>query len=475
MSELKIQYRSFKNNKYAIVYSDNNSIGTNPSWFGFDDESDVRDRDWSIGEDDCVLDVGAAHGSYTLTALACGAKKVFAWSPQTQDVDGTPDREFLAHSLQINNWTQKCDIYSTGLYNKSGWLNTVSQAIHNTKDTNSDDVIQVDTLDNWYDTVFLPNFNSKDFNRIWLKIDVEGAEVAVLQGATRLINNLEPIILVENHLFKDGNIERYTRNIILGTNKYNEISTSMHCAVSHSLYEPKTTSIIKSKSFNGHNYKFVCLKNPIDHASSFTFEDESNVRDRDWTIEKGDCVFDVGSSFGSYTLTALAAGAAYAFAWAPCQDIMSEKIGKERDFLVQSLKLNDWDNKCTVYETAFYDQVGWLDEHNNWKFSVEKPSSSAIMTQTADQWYNDQFLSKFNINSFPRYWLKLDVEGAEVKVLKHAQKMIKELRPIIQIENHISMDGEIANKVKDILLSMDYKEISTVEYFSVSHSKYIPK
>jgi len=238
---MKTKEISFHGKKFSIAYTED--YPQHPSWWMFEDEATVRNSLWNVTDNDCVFDVGSACGSYALPALACGASKVYAWSPQDQSglstsgqkSNGIADKDYLSHSLKLNGWSDRCDIYPTGIYDQKGWLDTVTQQFSMDK-PNSPDSILVDTLDNWYTSIFLDSHRPKSFGRYWLKIDVEGAEVHVLAGAKRLISELRPNILVENHLFKDGNIEQKVRDHVGTFGSYREVSTTQYHSVSHSLY-----------------------------------------------------------------------------------------------------------------------------------------------------------------------------------------------------------------------------------------------
>ena len=75
-------------------------------------------------------------------------------------------------------------------------------------------------------------------------------------------------------------------------------------------------------------------------------------------------------------------------------------------------------------------------------------------------------------------WMKLDVEGAEVEVLKGAKDLISKFCPKIQVENHVFKRASLYEEVRELLiggnLGARYEEISTVQYHSVSHSLYFP-
>jgi len=206
------------------------------SAYTFVDENEVRERQWNVKEGDIVLDVGAAYGSYTLTALLQGAAFVYAWSPQA---DIEKESDCLHASLKLNGWEDKAIVYGTGIYSSKGFLNTVSQEMVATGIENPD-VIQVDTLDNWADEVFPRRID-------WVKLDVEGAEVEVLKSAEKLIRKFQPNIQVENHLFKKSTIAEEV-NSLLQTFGYATAEHSFHHSVSHSLHRPLLKMVEETKA-----------------------------------------------------------------------------------------------------------------------------------------------------------------------------------------------------------------------------------
>lgn len=212
-----------------------------PSWYMYEDESSVRDSLWQITPNSCVFDIGAACGSYTVPALASGASKIFAWSPQEQTglsssgrpADGIPDSDFLIETLILNGWRDKVEVIRSGLYDKTGWLNTVTQEFTLEEPPYSGDVIRVETFDSWFE-----DRNILEYSEVWLKIDVEGAEVEVLKGAENFIRNNKPVVFVENHIFKRASLEQEVRDFLIPIG-YKEITSTPYHGVSHSLYRPK--------------------------------------------------------------------------------------------------------------------------------------------------------------------------------------------------------------------------------------------
>jgi FkbM family methyltransferase len=233
--------------------------------------------------------------------------------------------------------------------------------------------------------------------------------------------------------------------------------------------------IIQERTFRGHPYKIACYDDTPQHPSWFSFEDESNVRDRDWLIEPGDMVLDVGAAYGSYALTALACGAGYVWAWSP----QGSPEGTEADTLRASLKLNGWAHKGTVYDSGVYSSCGWLDTNRQELLPPEgQPrDESVIEVEPLDDWFRRTFdqadPESYSIKG--RYWMKLDVEGAECEVIRGGANLIKALRPIILVENHLFKRNTIADEVREILVGeFGYRELGTHPYHSISHSVYLP-
>lgn len=106
----------FRGSRFKVDCSEDGPYDA--TWFSFVDESEVRDRWWSPGPGDCVLDVGAAFGSYTLTALAAGASTVFAWSPHP--MSHPTEAERLEESLRLNGWEDRCRVSCSGFWDKGG-------------------------------------------------------------------------------------------------------------------------------------------------------------------------------------------------------------------------------------------------------------------------------------------------------------------------------------------------------------------
>lgn len=147
-------------------------------------EGRIREVWWNIQPDDIVMDVGAAYGSWTIPALVKGAIVVAV----------EPDRDcvfdFLTN-LTINGLLTNCSICNVTVGCRNGVI-AYSPEHHSCvrlSPTSSEHRVQL-TVD-----AIASNMTRLD----WMKIDVEGAEVLVLEGALETIKRTRPKIVVEYH------------------------------------------------------------------------------------------------------------------------------------------------------------------------------------------------------------------------------------------------------------------------------------
>ncbi len=217
----------FRGNRFKIWCLE--SYATHPTWYTFEDEKEVREAWWNVQPGDNVLDVGACCGSYTLTALACGAKHVAALAPGKLQ-EGLREFEILQKSVALNGWEDRCDVHNWGLYEQLGTLNTDTLefgrwGVHGLPEPR----IKVLTLDHC-------NFEGLD----WIKIDVEGVELEVLRGGRETILKSRPKVLVEHHLFRRRTLLEEVGQFFSELGGYELAGTIPHPAsdVVHGLYVP---------------------------------------------------------------------------------------------------------------------------------------------------------------------------------------------------------------------------------------------
>lgn len=217
--------------------------------------------------------------------------------------------------------------------------------------------------------------------------------------------------------------------------------------------------------FRGNKYKIHALQRTPQDPSWFSFYDEAIVRDRDWTIQKGDFIIDIGSGYGSYSLPAMASGAAQCFCINPNDD--------ENNWLKKNFELNGWGSNLLICDHGLYSKSGWLDDLSQ-KFvegMTDHVHPGGFQVESLDSFDH----MKDWWESAPRIFMKLDVEGAELEVLHGAKNFLEANRDKLHIlvENHVFKFPDIAEKVREYLTLLDFTHVRTEPYHGVSHSVYI--
>ncbi len=150
-----------------------------------------------IGRGMCVVDVGANAGVFTLMAagLAGAAGTVHAFEPSTRD------RERLLANLSLNGLSN-VKVHAEALGRASGKAvlavagadhpghNTIGGFAHSAGPRAYELEVHVMSLDEFVEAQTLTRLDL-------LKIDVEGSETAVLQGARETLSRFRPTLVVE--------------------------------------------------------------------------------------------------------------------------------------------------------------------------------------------------------------------------------------------------------------------------------------
>jgi len=153
---------------------------------------------WSSNLPLVFVDIGANSGYYSLLSAALGATAVIAFEPAegvANMLDANIKRSQLDKKIQVqrlalSNKSGISQIYypdaSHGLIETSASLNATFRPSHEKVVD-----VAVDTLDGFLGAVL------KDDEKLLLKIDVEGHDMAVLEGAQRIVSEKRPGIIVE--------------------------------------------------------------------------------------------------------------------------------------------------------------------------------------------------------------------------------------------------------------------------------------
>jgi len=244
--------------------------------------------------------------------------------------------------------------------------------------------------------------------------------------------------------------------------------------------------LTREMSFRDKSYRIVCTSDPLptgepQHPSWFSFYDEVEVRRTKWGVMEGDLILDIGAAYGSYALCGLAVGAAKALAWSPPELCEATRVwfdGSatdcmvcEADFMEASARANGWADRLEVFRHGVYDRSGSVQTETQ-EFSEAEQSGKCWIRVTS---LDDQLRPRLDeLAKYPRAWMKLDVEGAELHVLKGAAKVIERLRPLVCVEHHKFKIPTIEEDVRQYLESFGYEVMAITPYHSVSHGLYVP-
>ena len=161
--------------------------GATGDWYcGLREYEDMGFLLHALQSGDLFVDVGATIGSYSILAGACEGVKVIAFEPVPQTFS------WLQKNIKINALENRIEAMNIGLAEQKGSLNfssnldslnhVVLQEKHNTSVVKVDVSKLDDILDHKYPTV--------------IKIDVEGYELQVLNGAKKILDNPSLIAVI---------------------------------------------------------------------------------------------------------------------------------------------------------------------------------------------------------------------------------------------------------------------------------------
>lgn len=194
----------------------------------------------------------------------------------------------------------------------------------------------------------------------------------------------------------------------------------------------------KTQSFNGKEFRVVRGITHPDY-SYHTFErEEHQFREQYWKVQSGDVIFDVGASYGSYTLTAIAMGATV-YAFEPEKTVFAD--------LAHNITINDWHSRCFPMNVGMWSSKTSVDMK---QYAPHWPAFS--ITSDYEMETIDHIAQLIQINKLD--WIKMDIEGAEEHAIKGGLETIAKFTPRLIIECHNFLDAELSKKIKTLLLSV---------------------
>lgn len=171
-------------------------------------------------------------------------------------------------------------------------------------------------------------------------------------------------------------------------------------------------------------------------------------------IKKGDVVFDIGANAGEYTyVLERLAGTGFVYSFEPIPKLFN---GLKRLFPgvnLYKIALSDKEDvaqfKIPIVNGAEFEARGKLDIDY-----IEPGELSAELIEVECKTL-DLFVKENDIKHLD--FIKIDVEGHELKVLHGANKSITHFRPIMLIEVEQRHHNFAINKIFDYIESLDYK------------------
>ena len=167
-------------------------------------------------------------------------------------------------------------------------------------------------------------------------------------------------------------------------------------------------------------------------------------------VRAGTIVYDVGANVGFYTLLAAhltVTGKVFAF----------EPLPANVAYLNKHLDLNLIKN-VTVFDVAISDHVGWssfAQEGTGAMGRLQDRGSLRVATTTLDALLQEEKIA-------PPNYIKMDIEGEEIKALAGAQVCFRENRPILFLAIH---GNSVQRACCEVLRSWHY-DISVIEQSS---------
>lgn len=138
-------------------------------------------------------------------------------------------------------------------------------------------------------------------------------------------------------------------------------------------------------------------------------------------LRPGMYILDIGANIGNHTIYfAKKCGAAHVFCFEPQKDVF--------DILSRNIELNQLDNVCTPYNHALGSNAG------NAKIAAYNRANcgGTSLTMDEDGDIGVRTLDEMKLPSID--FIKIDVEGFELEVLKGGEKLLREGSPTLYME-----------------------------------------
>jgi FkbM family methyltransferase len=177
------------------------------------------------------------------------------------------------------------------------------------------------------------------------------------------------------------------------------------------------------------------------------YDDEAEIREAYWHPDGHDLVIDVGARYGSWTLPALAAGA-MVVAVDPHRQILG--------LLRSAAELNGFGDNLETVAAALLDDESYPEQ---------------LIAEIDERWpvgHVDFTTLDEVAKGGPVDWIKIDVEGVELQVLRSGLKTLERHHPTLVIEDHTRVypwceQNDIRGQMHELLEGLGY-DVESVPY-----------
>jgi FkbM family methyltransferase len=184
------------------------------------------------------------------------------------------------------------------------------------------------------------------------------------------------------------------------------------------------------------------------------YADEQAIRDAHWHPGSGEIVLDIGAAIGSYTIPALLNGALV---------IAVDPDRKATGKLARVAEFNGVSKFSICTAALWEDNFGYPTEMRE---ALEDSDFSYLIPPASAKWLTlDQVVAIYKLDRLD--WLKMDVEGAELGVLRGGVETLTRFHPRLIIEDHTEVYPFVAamdsrRLCRELLKRLGYqvKEIS---------------
>lgn len=363
-----------------------------------------------------VLDIGANIGLISLALLQkFPSLQIDAFEP------GSHQYSILNATIKYNHLESQVKLHQLALGNYDG---TADFFAHDEKDSSGDGLVdtgrakfvrkfQVDIrkLDTWWDQLGKPPVDV-------IKVDTEGAELFVLEGATELLNTNKPIVLLE---IWPGNLDNYpykAQDILSWLNNHNyDLET-----LNGQLILPSF-----SDKYWGKEFSFIARPQPLGVIPKKLIVPY---------LPENPIIVEAGAHVGSDTLDLSKLWPkGHIHAFEPIPSIfqkLSRNTQSQKNVTCYQIALSNTTETASMYvSSGSSDASSSLlqpHEHLSDHPTVQFNSMANVQTITLDDW-----AKVHNIDKVDCLWL--DMQGHEFNVLKASPNILQTVRAIVTEAN----------------------------------------